>query len=124
MTISHNTVVATDNAIGFSAVGGAAPDPTGCTARNNLLVEATASDVGDRAAWTLGGNAWVNRPRPAIAGGDDVTLTLTVPAITNAAAAQALAGAAGAGEPGTGVDRDFACAARDTAAPRRGAFER
>ncbi len=124
VTISHNTVVATDNAIGFSAVGGAAPDPTGCTARNNLLVEATASDVGDRAAWTLGGNAWVNRPRPAIAGGDDVTLTLTVPAITNAAAAQALAGAAGAGGPGTGVDRDFACAARDTAAPRRGAFER
>lgn len=124
VSISHNTIVATDNAIGFAAVGGAAPAPTGCTARNNLLVEANASDVGDRGAWTLGGNAWVNRPRPAIAGADDVAVTLTVPTIADAAAAQALARDAGTGGPGTGVDRDFACAPRDAAAPRRGAFER
>jgi parallel beta-helix repeat protein len=121
VSVLHNTVVAGKGLSFYAASSGVAP--TGCAAKNNVIAETTSSTIGNAGAWTLAGNAWLNRAKPAIAGASDVSLTVTVPTITTAADAQPLAARVGTGV-ASGVPTDYLCATRSTTAPVRGAFER
>jgi parallel beta-helix repeat protein len=125
ISVLFNTVLATEvNALGFMEVLAGAPIPSGCVAKNNVFVEASASWIDNIGGWTLAGNAWLNEAKPWQAGVSDVSLTIAVPTISSAIDAKPLAGKVGTGESGTSVTGDFLCAARDPARPVRGAFER
>lgn len=120
----HNTVVATlGNALGFDKVAAGLPTPSACVAKNNVFSEASDSDSGDAAAWSVGGNAWLGKPKPPIGGATDVTVNAPIGAVTKAADVQSLAALVGTGEAGTGVPADFLCKPRSPTAPSRGAFE-
>jgi parallel beta-helix repeat protein len=123
LTVAHNTIVA-GIGLNFSGVPSGL-SPTKCTATNNVIAEERDSWLGDASAWTLAGNAWLNRPKPAIAGPSDVSLTVdSVPALTSGTSAQSLAALVGTGAGLASVTQDFLCAKRSASAPTRGAFEK
>lgn len=125
LDVTHNTAVATAGpALAFQAVSAGTPTPTGCTARNNVFAETSAASIGNAPGWTLASNAWLNGPRPGIAGATDVTITATLGTVSMATDVEPLASVVGNGAAGTGVTIDYACNPRDTTAPRRGAYER
>ena len=122
--VLHNTVVATArSALGFAEVGGGPPPPSNCRAVNNVLAEVEDGDLGDPAAWSLAGNAWLDETTPPIAGPTDVAIDAAVGTVASAEDVAHLAEVVGSGEPGTGIDGDYRCRSRDATAPTRGAFE-
>jgi hypothetical protein len=124
LQLLHNSIVATlSDSLIFPSVGSSVPAPSGCVAKNNALAGAR-SWLGDPGAFVLGGNAWLNTPRPSFAGATDVSLSIDVGTISAGSDAQAWAQSLGTGDGGTGVTDDFRCQTRDTALPTRGAFER
>jgi hypothetical protein len=123
VSVRHNTVVSPGAAIGFSAVAATAVVPTGCSIIDNVLSEAPFwSGLENPAAFTLGGNAWLNEPVPSFGGATDVSETVTVPTLTQATDAEPLASVVGRGI-ASGVTQDFSCTARSATTPTRGAFE-
>ncbi|AKV01334.1 hypothetical protein AKJ09_07997 [Labilithrix luteola] len=123
VSILHNTLVAPSGAaIGFEAVSGQATSPKACTIENNVIVESSGSYLDEASAFTLAGNAWLGPSKPMVAGTSDVSLNISVGAVTTAKDVQSLASQVGTGVAST-VAIDFACAARNAAAPTRGAFE-
>lgn len=124
VSIVHNTLVAPSGpAIGFEALSGSATPAAGCTITNNVISESPGSSYIDAAnAFTLAGNVWLGPSKPMLAGASDVSENISVGNVTTAKDVQPLASQVGAGV-SSAVPIDFACAARDLAAPTRGAFE-
>jgi hypothetical protein len=125
VSVLFNTVVATSRgALGFASVAAGRPAPSASSAKNNVLADTTESSLGDAGAWTLQSNAWLNQPKPKVAGATDVSLTVAIGTVAAAADVRSLVSSVGTGVSGTGITDDFACAARSAPAPTRGAFER
>jgi hypothetical protein len=123
VSVRHNTVVSPGAALGFAAVSATAVVPTGCSIIDNVLSEAPGwSSLQNPAAFTLGGNAWLNEPVPSFGGATDVSLNVTVPTLTQGTDAKPLASVVGKGI-ASGVTEDFSCNARSATTPTRGAFE-
>lgn len=127
--VFHNSVAGThEEAISIAPVLTGVKPPANSIIANNVFVGATESKLGNPGAFILGGNAWINRPIPAIAGLGDVSLevALTEELLQQAQVneAQPLASLVGTGDARVGLIDDFLCNERDTSAPTRGAFER
>lgn len=127
--VFHNSVAGThEEAISIAAVLPGVEWPANNYIANNVFFGVTESKLGNPGAFVLGGNAWINRPIPAIAGAGDVSLEvvftdeLLLQAQVNEA--QPLVSLVGAGDIRVGLIDDFLCDERDTSAPTRGAFER
>jgi hypothetical protein len=127
--VFHNSVAGThDEAISIAPVLAGVKPPGNSIIANNVFVGATESKLGNPGAFILGGNAWINRPVPAIAGLGDVSLdiALTDELLQQAQVneAQPLVSFVGTGDARVGLIDDFLCGERNTSAPTRGAFER
>lgn len=127
--VFHNSVAGThDEAISIAPVLAGVKPPANSIIANNVFVGATESKLGNPGAFILGGNAWINRPVPAIAGLGDVSLeiALTDELLQQAQVneAQPLVSFVGTGDARVGLIDDFLCGERNTSAPTRGAFER
>jgi parallel beta-helix repeat protein len=127
--VFHNSIAGTQGpAIHFSKVNSGAKAPANNFIMNNVFFSAVESTLGDPSSSKLAGNAWINRPVPAIADSTDVSLEVvfTDELLQQAQVneAQPLAPLVGTGEAGAGQIDDFLCGKRDTSASTRGAFER
>ncbi len=127
--VFHNSIAGTQgSAIDFSKVNSGVKAPANNFIMNNVFFSAAESVLGDPSSSKLAGNAWINRPVPAIADSTDVSLEVvfTDELLQQAQVneAQPLAPLVGTGEAGAGQIDDFLCGKRDTSASTRGAFER
>ena len=126
--VFHNSVAATQaQAIDIASVLPGVKDPANNIIANNVFFGAAESIIGNPSAFLLGGNAWINRPIPAIAGFGDVSLEVvfTEELMQQARVneAQVLVPLVGTGDVRVGLIDDFLCGDRDVSAPTRGAFE-
>lgn len=126
--VFHNSVAGTQGpAIHFFDVAANVKPPANNFIMNNVFLSTIVSKLGNPGASTIAGNAWLNRPVPALAGSADVSLevTFTEELLQQAQVneAQPLAPLVGTGKAGTGQIDDFLCGERDASVPTRGAFE-
>ncbi len=128
LRIFHNSVAGTmAQAIDIAPVRPGVKIPVNNAIKNNVFFGAVESSVGDLGAFKLAGNAWINRPTPAIASPTDISLVVVFTdellQQTQVNEAQPLAPLVGAGEVGANLVDDFLCSQREMSAPTRGAFE-
>ena len=126
--IFHNSIAGTRGpAIHFSEVAANVKSPANNFIMNNVFLSTIVSKLGNPGASTIAGNAWLNRPVPALSGSADISLEVvfTEELLQQAQVneAQPLAQLVGKGKAGTGQIDDFLCGERDASDPTRGAFE-
>ena len=126
--VFHNSIAGTQGpAIDFSKVNSGVNAPANNFIMNNVFFSTVESKLGDPSSSKFSGNAWINRPVPAIAGSADVSLEVVFTdellQQEQVNEAQPLAPLVGTGEAGTGQIDDFLCGERDASVPTRGAFE-
>ncbi|MBA2483486.1 MAG: right-handed parallel beta-helix repeat-containing protein, partial [Nitrosomonas sp.] len=126
--VFHNSVAGTHaQAIDIAQAMSGIKRPANSFIANNVFIGVKESTIGNPGAFILGGNAWINSSKPAIAGSSDVSLDVVFTdellQQMQVNEAQPLAPLIGTGDARVGLIDDFLCNKRDTSTPTRGAFE-